>query len=125
VKGTILFGHGARNPEYVQPFHRIREAVLAKAPGTQVEIGFLELTQPPLEAAIESLVARGVTRIEVVPIFFAPGRHVLKDLPELVGHVLDRYPQLDINIARCVGEIPSVIDAMAEFALAPVFPDHA
>ena len=29
-KGIILFGHGARNAEYVKPFQRIREAVLAK-----------------------------------------------------------------------------------------------
>lgn len=117
MKGIILFGHGARNPEYVQPFHRIRESVLAKAPDTQVEIGFLELTQPPLEAAIECLATRGVTQIVVVPIFFAPGRHVLKDLPELVGNAMDRYPGVEIDISRCVGEIPQVIDAMATFAL--------
>jgi sirohydrochlorin cobaltochelatase len=118
MKGIILFGHGARNAEYVKPFHRIREAVLARQPGVEVEIGFLELTQPPLEAAIECLTRRGVTRITVVPIFFAPGRHVLKDLPELVSNALDRHPGIEIEVSECVGEVPNVIDAMADHALA-------
>jgi sirohydrochlorin cobaltochelatase len=73
TKGIILFGHGARNPEYIEPFKRIRALVAAQQPAVPVEIGFLELTQPPLEASIESLVAQGVTHIKVVPIFFAPG----------------------------------------------------
>lgn len=116
--GIVLFGHGARNAEYVQPFLRIQARVRALAPDLAVEIGFLELTQPPLEAAIETLLARGVTAIRIVPIFFAPGRHVLKDLPALVANLIDRYPRLQIEITPCVGEGASVIDAMAGHALA-------
>lgn len=116
-KGIVLFGHGARNAEYLQPFHAIRDAVLASEPQAQVEIGFLELTQPPLEASIDALAARGVTRVVIVPIFFAPGRHVLKDLPQLVANAMDRHPGLEIEVAPAVGESPAVVAAMARFAL--------
>ncbi|MFN3402189.1 MAG: sirohydrochlorin chelatase, partial [Ferrovibrio sp.] len=92
MKGIILFGHGARNAEYIEPFKRIRAAVEALQPGIAVEIGFLELTQPPLEASIEALVMRGVREIRIVPIFFAPGRHVLKDLPQLLANAMERFP---------------------------------
>lgn len=118
-KGIILFGHGARNPEYIAPFHRIRAVVEAQLPEVPVEIGFLELTQPPLEQSIEALVARGVNEIRVVPIFFAPGRHVLKDLPELIGLALDRFPEVTITVASCVGEVDGVIGAMAAHAIQP------
>ena len=97
MRGIILFGHGARNPEYVAPFKRIRAVVAARQPEVPVEIGFLELTQPPLEASIECLAARGVNEIRVVPIFFAPGRHVLKDLPELIANALERFPGISIS----------------------------
>jgi len=117
TQGIVLFGHGARNAEYVQPFLRIQAEVRARAPEMAVEIGFLELTQPPLETAIGTLLARGVDHIRIVPIFFAPGRHVLKDLPELIAALIDRHPQLEIDIAPCVGEGASVIAAMAEHAL--------
>ena len=117
MKGIILFGHGARNPEYIAPFKRIRAVVEAQQPDVPVEIGFLELTQPPLEASIDCLVARGVKQIKVVPIFFAPGRHVLKDLPELIGHAIDRHPGIEFEVAACVGEVDAVISAMAAHAV--------
>lgn len=116
MKGIILFGHGARNPEYVQPFKRIQALVAARQPGVPVEIGFLELTQPALEGSIECLANRGVTHIKVVPIFFAPGRHVLKDLPQLLGNAMDRFPGVEFEVAECVGEVETVIEAMAAHA---------
>lgn len=117
MKGIILFGHGARNAEYIEPFRRIRAAVEALQPDVPVEIGFLELTQPPLEASIEALVGRGVKQIRIVPIFFAPGRHVLKDLPQLLGNAAERFPDLEFEVAACVGEVESVIAAMAAHAV--------
>jgi sirohydrochlorin cobaltochelatase len=117
MKGIILFGHGARNPEYIAPFRRIRAAVEAQQPGVPVEVGFLELTQPPLEATIECLASRGVNQIKIVPIFFAPGRHVLKDLPELIGNAMDRFPGVEFEVAACVGEVDAVITAMAAHAV--------
>lgn len=118
MKGIILFGHGARNPEYIQPFRRIQAVVAAKQPQVPVEIGFLELTQPPLEASIECLARRGVDHVKVVPIFFAPGRHVLKDLPQLLGNAMDRFPGIEFEVADCVGEVDGVIEAMAAHAVA-------
>lgn len=117
TKGIILFGHGARNAEYLEPFRRIRETVLTKDPQARVALGFLELTQPSFDASVDALVAEGIGRIVVVPIFFAPGRHVLKDLPQLAAAAMDRHPQLEIEIAPAVGESMAVIDAMARCAL--------
>ncbi len=117
MKGIILFGHGARNPEYIEPFRRIRAVVAARQPEIPVEIGFLELTQPPLEASIEELVRQGVIHIRIVPIFFAPGRHVLKDLPQLIGNAMDRFPGVEFEVAECVGEVDAVIEAMASHAV--------
>lgn len=117
-QGIILFGHGARNAAYVEPFRRIREAMLARDPQAQVEIGFLELSQPTLEDAIAALTGRGIHNVRIVPIFFAPGRHVLKDLPERAAAAMDRHPELEIEVSEAVGMIAAVIEAMAEYALA-------
>lgn len=117
MRGIILFGHGSRTAEYIQPFERIRDAMAARQPDAVVELGFLELTRPSLEESIECLAKRGVNEISVVPIFIGPGRHVLKDLPQLAANAIDRFPGLEISLAAPVGEAPEVIDAMAEFAL--------
>ena len=115
--GIILFGHGARNPEYLEPFRRISAALLMLDPLAKVELGFLELMQPSFEMAVDALVVLGIRKIIVVPIFFAPGRHVLKDLPPLAANAMERYPGLSIEISPAVGESPAVIAAMARFAL--------
>lgn len=116
-KGIILFGHGSRTAEYVRPFERIQSTMQARQPDALVELGFLELTRPSLDESIECLVSRGVANIVVVPVFIGPGRHVLKDLPQLAANAVDRHPGLDISLAAPVGEAQEVIDAMAHFAL--------
>ena len=117
MKATILFAHGARNPDWAEPFHRIRASILRRAPRTSVELGFLELMRPTLDEAIDTLVAQGVQRISIVPIFMAAGSHVRKDLPQMAANAMDRHASLEIAVAAPVGESPAVLGAMAEYAL--------
>jgi sirohydrochlorin cobaltochelatase len=117
MKGILLFGHGARNPEWAQPFHRIRDAIKARDPRALVEPGFLELMRPTFDEGVACLVEQGATSIIVVPIFMAAGSHVKKDLPRLAGDAMDRHEGLLIELAAPVGEADSVLAAMAEYAL--------
>lgn len=120
-KAVILFGHGARNPEWAQPFHRIRAAMAVTAPEVPVALAFLELMRPSLDEAVDQLVAAGIDEISVVPIFMAGGSHVKKDLPRMAADAMDRHSGLTIGIAPPVGEAEPVIAAMAAYALnAPV-----
>ena len=103
MKGIILFGHGARNPDWAAPFHRIRDSILARQPEARVEMGFLELMRPTLDEGIDSLVAQGASEIVIVPIFMAAGSHIKKDLPLLAASAMDRHPTLAITLAEPVG----------------------
>lgn len=116
-KGILLFGHGARNPEWAEPFHRIRELILAQDPAALVESGFLELMQPSFDAGIDALVRQGANEIIVVPVFVAGGLHVKKDLPQMAGNAMERHAGLVIGLASPVGEADPVLKAMADYAL--------
>lgn len=116
-KAIILFGHGSRSPDYVRPFQRLQAAMAAREAGAAVELGFLELTRPTLDEAMECLYERGARRIVVVPVFIGAGRHVLKDLPQLAANAMERHPGLAIELAPPVGEAAEVVDAMASYAL--------
>jgi len=117
MKGIILFGHGARNPDWAAPFQRIRDSILARQPDARVEMGFLELMRPTLDEGIDCLVAQGASEIVIVPIFMAAGSHVKKDLPLLAASAMDRHPTLAITLADPVGEAAEVVGAMADYAL--------
>lgn len=124
MKAVILFGHGARNAEWAEPFHSIRAAMVALAPEVPVVLGFLELMQPSLEEAIDGLVKAGADDITVVPIFMAAGSHVKKDLPQRAADAMDRHPGLTIRLVPPVGEAVPVIAAMAAYALNPPAEDE-
>ena len=117
MKGILLFGHGARNPEWAQPFHRIRDAILARDPATLVEPGFLELMRPTFDEGVDCLVRQGAAQIVVVPIFMAAGSHIKKDLPQMAADAMGRHAGLVITLAAPVGEAEPVLAAMAEYAL--------
>ena len=117
MKGILLFGHGARNPEWAQPFHRIRDAILAREPEALVAPGFLELMRPSFDEGVDCLVRQGATQIVVVPIFMAAGSHIKKDLPQLAANAMDRHAGLTIELAAPVGEAATVLAAMADYAL--------
>ena len=117
MKAILLYGHGARNREWAEPFHRIRAAIKARDPKALVEPGFLELMRPSFDEGVACLVDQGATLIVVVPIFMAAGSHVKKDLPQLAANAMDRHPGLVIELAAPVGEADSVLAAMADYAL--------
>jgi len=117
MKGILLFGHGARNPEWARPFQLIRDAILAREPAALVEPGFLELMRPSFDEGVDRLVQQGATEIVVVPIFMAAGSHVKKDLPQMAANAMDRHAGLTISLAAPVGEAAPVLAAMADYAL--------
>jgi sirohydrochlorin cobaltochelatase len=117
MKGILLFGHGARNPGWAAPFHRIREVMTQREPQTPVEMGFLELMRPSFDEAIDVLLGKGVTQVVVVPIFMAAGSHINKDLPQMAANAMDRHAGLNIELAAPVGEVAAVLAAMADYAL--------
>jgi sirohydrochlorin cobaltochelatase len=119
--GIILFGHGARDPRWAEPFQRLlsrlREARGAERP---VSLAFLELMTPDLHAAVAAQVDEGCTSITVVPVFFGQGGHLRKDLPVILEACRGAHPEVLISCAAAVGEDDAVLDAVAQYCLRQV-----
>jgi len=81
-----------------------------------VRLAFLELMAPDLGTAAAGLVDEGCDRVAIVPLFLGPGGHVRRDLPALVETLRTRYPGTSFELHPPVGEIDTVIDAMAAAA---------
>ncbi len=113
MQGLLLFGHGARDAAWADPFRAITERVRAQRPQVPVELAFLELMQPALPEAAAALVARGCRQVSVVPLFLGAGGHVRRDLPRLVDDLRARHPEVQWSLRGAVGEHPAVIEAMA------------
>jgi len=80
---VILFAHGAREPEWARPFEQVRDRL--RSEGVRVELAYLEVMTPSLEAAArEPSQAEGIKTVTVVPLFLSQGKHLKRQLPEMV-----------------------------------------
>ena len=114
MDAIILFGHGARDPEWARPLERLREVVLARQAGTDVRLAFLEFMQPSLAEALEQVILAGAAHVRVVPVFLAQGGHVKRDVPEILAAVAQKFPAVKLEMTLALGESPGVLSAMAE-----------
>ena len=116
--GLLLFAHGARDARWAQPFEAVAARVRAARPSTPVRLAYLEFMTPDLAQAGADLVAQGCPRVEVMPLFLGAGGHVRKDLPVLIDALRAAHPGVHFGLHPAVGEIDTVVRAMAAAALA-------
>lgn len=116
----VLFAHGARDPRWAQPFHKLQAIAVDRLPDAHVELAFLELMEPRLPEVVGRLAAQGCERISVVPVFLGQGGHVLRDLPPMIEELRAAHPQLQLSVASAVGESSEVLAAIADYCIGRV-----
>lgn len=116
--GIVLFGHGARDARWAEPFERLAARLrAARGADAPVSLAFLELMTPSLDTAIATQIAAGCSRITVVPVFFGQGGHIRRELPQLIDACRAAHPGVEIRCATAVGEDDGVLDAIARYCL--------
>lgn len=108
----ILLAHGSSDPHWRAPFERFHTA-LAERLQTPLRLAYMELSEPSLESTVAELAAAGIARAEILPLFFAAGRHLRKDVPGQVAALADAHPGLALTLLPPVGEHPAFIEALA------------
>ena len=110
---VILFAHGAREPEWAQPFESIRDRLRAAA--ITVELAFLEIMSPSLEEAAARLAENGNAKVTIVPLFLAQGAHLKRDLPAMVAEIRRRHAKTEFRVTPALGEAPEIVAAITEW----------
>jgi sirohydrochlorin cobaltochelatase len=118
VRGIVLFAHGARDPQWAEPFARIRERVRTSRPEYPIELAFLELMSPTLEEAIAAVISEGAPSVTVFPLFMAQGGHLKQDLPRILDAIRANHPHIPIALEPPIGEVPEILEAIAGWILA-------
>jgi sirohydrochlorin cobaltochelatase len=121
LHGIVLFGHGARDPRWKEPFSRLADKLRAGyGDAGPVSLAFLELMEPDLGSAVAEQVALGCSAVTVVPVFFGQGGHVRRDLPAVIEVCRAAHPGVLISCSTAVGEDDSVLEAVALYCLRQV-----
>ena len=115
MKAIILFGHGARDSRWREPFDRLASLWRSQHSAIPVELAFLEMMEPSLVTAVASLASTGATKISIVPVFFGQGGHLRNDFPVLLEACQKQYPKITLSTTPAVGEDPAVLQAIIDF----------
>ncbi|MGA9394014.1 MAG: CbiX/SirB N-terminal domain-containing protein [Azonexus sp.] len=113
----VLFGHGARDPEWAGSVRRVQDAIRKRAPGLAVELAFLEFLTPRLPDCVAGLIADGASKIVVMPMFIAPGGHLKREVPEMLDLLRSTHPGVQFFLGEAIGQNEIVVQAMAEATL--------
>lgn len=89
-----------QNDPYHHGIEALAERLRARLTGTQVLVAFNEFCAPTVEAAVEDLVAAGVSDISIVPSMLTPGGvHSEVDIPQTIEPLRARYPRVTLRYA--------------------------
>lgn len=120
TSGLVLFAHGARDPEWAEPFRAIAARVAATRPDLSVKLAFLEFQEPALADAIAGLVADGHRSIRIAPLFMAQGGHLKNDVPKLLDDIRARHPALQLELLPAIGDVAELREAIAGWLISSV-----
>ena len=114
--GIILFAHGSRLEAANEEVREAARQLAGEGGFAHVEAAFLDLGRPDLAGAVAGLLARGITRILVVPYFLTAGRHQDRDLPGLVEQAAREHREAEIRIGASLAGHPGVTAALLDRA---------
>ena len=108
---TILLAHGSTDPAWRKTFQTLAGPALDANAGAR--LAYMELASPSLEETVRDLTRDGITRISVLPLFLARGRHLRRDLPQMIEDLQSRYPVM-IALLPPIGEHPKLAAALQQ-----------
>ncbi|MDY7104516.1 MAG: sirohydrochlorin chelatase [Actinomycetota bacterium] len=110
--GLLIVGHGSRCAVAVDQVRAIADLVAAapELDGVAVDVGFLEMSDPPAGPVLDRLVARGCRRIVVLPLMLLAAGHGKSDVPAVVLEGRERHPDVDIVFGSPFGVVHDLVD---------------
>ncbi len=112
-EGLLLVAHGSSCLAGVDEAMALGEAVAGALPELAVDLGFLELADPPAQAVLDELVARGCRRITVQPLMLLAAGHGKSDVPAIVLEARARHPHVELLFGSPLGVVPELLAVAA------------
>ena len=107
--GVLVVGHGTRKASGQAQLIQLVEHIRQMEPHWTIEPSFLELAEPTIAQALETLRARQVQRIVVVPILLFTAAHAKSDIPDEVQACANEHRIEIVAQTPSLGTTPEVI----------------
>jgi sirohydrochlorin ferrochelatase len=109
----LLIAHGSRRPAANADARWLAAELVKRGPYQIAVAAFLELAEPDIAAGAAACVARGATRVVLLPHFLSPGVHVQRDLRAARRRLARLHPEVEFVLAEPIGRHPLLVDILA------------
>ena len=112
----LVVGHGSIDPAGSAAFNALTSRLAARLAAEAVDVagGFIELSRPPLSAAVDHLTASGHRHLVAVPMMLASAGHAKGDIPAALARERARHPTLTFSYGRPLGPHPTLLAVLTE-----------
>lgn len=110
--GLLLVGHGSRSGEGAAEMRSLAGLVGAALPDVAVDVGFLEMTDPPAAPVLDRLAAAGCGRVVVLPLVLLGAGHAKSDVPALVLEARQRHPDTHVHFGSPLGISRDLVEVL-------------
>lgn len=118
---VALICHGSRDPKWRHVFEQLTVSLQTQYPDHILQLCYMEIATPTLQEVVMSWTrmwpkqtGAWAFRVRVLPLFMASGGHVDHDIPAQIEEVTALFPDLDIAMARPIGEHPLMVKAIGD-----------
>lgn len=118
VEGLLLVGHGSMCLQSDVEMQALRELAAAALPGVAVEVGYLEMTDPPAGSQVDLLVQQGCRRVVVLPLMLLSAGHAKSDVPAVVMEARSRHPSVVFPFGRALGVSRALVELLGKAVVA-------
>jgi sirohydrochlorin ferrochelatase len=108
---VLLIAHGSRESSANDDLHALAARLTAGGEHPIVVACFLELAEPDIPTGGDRCVARGATRVLMVPYFLSAGVHLRRDLTAARDELQARHPAVEFRLGPPLGPHP-LLDAL-------------
>lgn len=112
MKAIIIIDHGSRYPAANDFLLKVVERAQELTPDILVFGAHMELAEPTIPQVIKECVDKGITHIIAHPYMLSPGRHAIRDIPNLVFDAASEYPNLNVEVTEPLGLDDGIINVI-------------
>ena len=112
----LLIAHGSRRPEANADLEYVAAQLLARGRYPVVQVSYLELADPGIEAGGALCVQAGATDVILLPYFLSPGKHVVEDLTAARDRLTNQFPETRFVLAEPLGRHHLLLEVLEQRA---------
>lgn len=110
----LLIAHGSRLARANHDLTLLAEQLRQRFVGNIVETAFLELAEPTIPQAAAACVARGASRVLMLPYFLSAGTHVTEDLKRFQAEFSSQWPNVSFDRCPPLGLHPLMLEIVCD-----------